>query len=249
MNSQSLNKSANKILIIGGSTYNPCTPCKIRDALIASNFLKEWAVIFANHLYFKLHDCKVSLGSYKLTITSEWSGINVVFIDTSLNYYTQQGSVYVLPDSSGGSLDLSDWIYGNFKIYQELPIIEVLDPQISFQEVSTWLKWNEIDALCRERSYLPYIDKIMHELANSHNCLDKIAGLILCGKDGDGAYGLQAIKANGGVTAVQMPNECRHSDADSMPNTALKIEPSHSKVSLEDFHSPHSLTEWLRQIK
>ena len=87
----------------------------------------------------------------------------------------------------------------------------------------------------------------MHSVARSN--LSQKAGLILCGKNGDGAYGLKAIKANGGETAVQMPNECRHSGADSMPNTALRIEKSYNSVSLEDSHSPHSLTEWLRRIK
>jgi len=249
MNLQSLNKPAKKILVIGGSTYNPCTPCKIRDALVASNFLEEWAVIFANHLYFKLYNPKISLNSYKFKIASEWSEINLGFIDKPDTQYIDvtTGYVYILPDSSGGSL--LDWIYGNFKIYQELPIIEVLEPQTSFQEISTWLECNKTEALGRERDYLPYVDKVMYEVANSHSYLDKIAGLILCGKDGDGAYGLQAIKVNGGATAVQIPNECRYSGADSMPNTAQKIEPSHDRVSLEDPHSPNTLTGWLRQIK
>lgn len=52
MNSQSLDKPAKKILVIDGSTYNPCTPCKIGYALEASNFLEKLAVIFANHKYF-----------------------------------------------------------------------------------------------------------------------------------------------------------------------------------------------------
>ncbi len=40
---------ANKILCIGGSTFNPHTSSKIRDALKKTNFLEKWAVLFVNH--------------------------------------------------------------------------------------------------------------------------------------------------------------------------------------------------------
>jgi hypothetical protein len=49
-------QSAKKILVIGGSTFNPNTPNMIRQALIDSNFLYEWAVIIAIHKYLRLRD-------------------------------------------------------------------------------------------------------------------------------------------------------------------------------------------------
>lgn len=55
---------ARKILVIGGSTYNTNTPQKIRQALIDSQFLDEWAVIITIHQYLKLKDKKNPLAKF-----------------------------------------------------------------------------------------------------------------------------------------------------------------------------------------
>lgn len=260
MNSQSLNKSANKILIIGGSTYNPCTPCKLRDALITSDFLEEWAIIFANHGYFRLHHDKYDRNAYELKTYWEFQGANVVLIQELKSYLVERGNIYVLPDLSPSDLTvaLQSWMI-TFTTQQGSPVIKVSNSQtVKDQE---WLEELELlegsapnlhnpedyDASPALRTYQPCIDKVMIEVACIN--LSQKAGLVLCGKNGDGAYGLKAIKVNGGATAVQIPNECKYSGADSMPHTALNIEPSHNRVFLEDSHSPYSLTEWLRQIK
>lgn len=88
----------------------------------------------------------------------------------------------------------------------------------------------------------------MIEIANSSSQLSTIAGLIICGRDGDGAYGLKEIQAQGGATAVQMQNECIYSGADSMPKTALERH-RHQEVSLEYPPRTLTLTEWLCELK
>ena len=245
---------ARKILCIGGSTYNPCTPCKIRDALANTQFLDEWTVIFANHLYFRVCDLNYDVKTYKFKILGEWNHRDIGFIekqndDPLRDCLIEKGRVYILPDPWGytgsGLNEINsqfDWIYGKFVIKEDLPIIEFS----SYKEVDEWYLINLLDALKKERDYLPAIDKIMIELANSSDYLEKIAGLIICGKDGDGAYGLQAIKKAGGHTAVQIPDEC---NCPSMPYTALKLEPNHRQVCFADSYCEFSLTKWLMDIK
>lgn len=251
---------ANKILVIGGSTYNPCTPCKIRDALAATNFLEEWAIIFANHGYFRLHHDKYDKNAYELKTYWEFQGANVVLIQELKSYLVEKNNIYVLPDPSPSdwTVAFQSWIV-TFTTQQGSPVIKVSNLQtVKDRE---WLEELELpegfapslynledyDASPALRTYQPCIDKVMIEVARSN--LSQKAGLILCGKDGDGAYGLREIKANDGETAVQIPCECQKPNVtDSMPNTALKLEPNHHKVSLENPHSPCTLTNWLRLI-
>lgn len=103
MNSQSLNKSANKILVIGGSTYNPCTPCKIGDALEASNFLEEWAVIFANHKYFY-----PSSEPYHNKVHHEFYKVRHELINQVKNYLIAQGCIYILPEETDFTIKFQD---------------------------------------------------------------------------------------------------------------------------------------------
>jgi hypothetical protein len=196
-----------------------------------------------------LFDLNHDVDRYKFKINSEWAGTNVGYIDSKENYFIEKSRVYILPDS-WGCPNQSDWIHGKFIITQDLPTIEASNSHQSYAELDQWLQVNEFDALKRKRDYFPCIDKYMIEIADSSNYLDKIAGLILCGKDGDGAYGLQAIKKAGGETAVQIPGECCGlGSTDSMPKTALNLEPSHRQISLENPCSEFSLTKWLLDIK
>jgi two-component system chemotaxis response regulator CheB len=57
----------------------------------------------------------------------------------------------------------------------------------------------------------------------------RAAGIILTGANQDGATGLQAIAASGGITLVQDPAEAESS---VMPQAALDKSPSHSVLSL-----------------
>lgn len=250
MNSQSLNKPANKILVIGGSTYNPCTPCKIRDALATSNFLDEWAVIFANHQYWRLNDTRYSRDTYEFKIRSEFRDINIILIEQITIYPVNQNHLYILPDPFA-----SDSLSATLKIKNNLLEIEVSkEKEVAIEEILKQDNENQLPIECRrdasdqQRDYWPCIDKVMIEIANSSSQLSTIAGLIICGRDGDGAYGLKEIQAKGGATAVQMPNECIYSGADSMPRAALKLH-SHQEVSLEYPPRTLTLTQWLCDLK
>ena len=93
MNSQSLNKLANKVLVIGGSTYNPCTPCRIRYALEYTNFLENWAVVFANHDYFHL-----SSQQHQNKIHHEFYNLPIILVEQLKTYSLNRGFIYVLPE-------------------------------------------------------------------------------------------------------------------------------------------------------
>ena len=252
-------KTATKILVLGGSTYNPCTPCKIRDALFKTRFLEEWAVIFANHKYWQINDCKNNRDVYKFKINSEFKDINPILIDDRLKTYILHNNLYILPDPS-----FSDPIFSTFSVKNSSPQIEVLREKSTIEECIALAKtWNNLseyeekelpiesikDALGNIRGYLPCIDKIMTEVAKNHNQLQSIAGLIICGKDGDGAIGLQEIKSKGGKTAVQHPDECLHANANSMPKASLKLDNKHQIISLEVPPEATTLIEWLSDIK
>ena len=62
----------------------------------------------------------------------------------------------------------------------------------------------------------PSIDVLMESCADAYG--KELAGLVLTGANEDGAAGLAAIKARGGLTAVQDPQEAAHS---TMPRAAI----------------------------
>lgn len=246
---------ANKILCIGGSTYNLHSPGIIRNALKKTNFLEEWAVFFVNHSYFKLNDSINDIQVYKNKINSEWSGIEVIFIDNQQNYTIRKNCVYIFPDS-GMYNPGPRWLYAHFSINQvNLPIVEVPTAQKSSQLLDTWISQNSNYACGNLRNlwYLPDIDKVMEDIANSHHKLNKIAGLIICGLDGDGADGLNKIRQSGGDTAVQLPNECCHpirlKATSQMPTAAVNTNSNHKIVSLENAPGTMTLIQWLSKIK
>lgn len=94
--------TARKIFVIGGSTYNEKTLEKIRQALIDSKFLDEWAVIIAIHKYLRLNDQQYSLTSFENKIKSELSSSNfnpkISLITKPGQIIVETGSIYVLPD-------------------------------------------------------------------------------------------------------------------------------------------------------
>ncbi|MBX9259126.1 hypothetical protein H1Q63_35270 [Desmonostoc muscorum CCALA 125] len=130
--------------------------------------------------------------------------------------------------------------------FQRLPLINVSDP-VQLRAKAQKLPQKEVKY--RE---MPCIDKFMSEVAASKTDHKKIAALLLCGLHGDGANGLKEIKNKGGETAVQLPDECCHyqrKNTDSMPKTALQIEPNHQIVTLEDKPDSLKLSDWLSSIK
>lgn len=72
-----------------------------------------------------------------------------------------------------------------------------------------------IDPPNADRCHMP-IDFLLRSLAQTHG--DKSIAIILSGSGTDGALGLQAIKAAGGLTMVQSPDEAEH---ESMPQHAV----------------------------
>ncbi len=148
------------------------------------------------------------------------------------------------------------WLYAHFSVNQvNIPIIEIPTSQISYQLLNTWISQNPNYAFGNPRNpwYLPDIDKVMEDIANSYNKLNKIAGLIICGLDADGADGLNKIKNSGGDTAVQLPDECCHpirqKTTFQMPEAAININPNHQIISLENTPGQITLAQWLSKIK
>jgi two-component system chemotaxis response regulator CheB len=62
----------------------------------------------------------------------------------------------------------------------------------------------------------PSIDVLLESCADVYG--PELAGMILTGANEDGAHGLAAIKARGGMTAVQDPEEAQHA---TMPSAAI----------------------------
>jgi hypothetical protein len=256
MSNQQHQNPAKKILCIGGSTYNPGTIKDIQTAFDDSNFLNEWAVVVAIHDYYVNYD-SAKVGQRQ----KEWANFNCLLLSSGGCYILNQGSIYIFPDSGMMRDETSpDWVTGELIINNNwLEINMFLKGQTSFNNIDSWLLANNnlSDSLGNERNYLPWIDKVMQELANIKSNLTEIeiAGLILCGLDGDGAYGLQEIKKQGGHTAVQAPNECWHPDRDdqtsSMPKAALQLDSTHQRVSLPGNTGKNgvmSLTDWLKSL-
>lgn len=279
------NKAAHKILCIGGSTLNKGTTSKIKDALIKTNFLQEWAVIFVNHSYFWVYGNPMEEATkeyYIEQITEEWGSLSLVFVDKENIYSVNKNQIYILPSFNLTLSKSEEDLFGLFvecKEENKLVKLETVESKGVHKNMGDWLQENSVDALNKPRlkeelnSYqleMPCIDKIMMELADVKTKIEDltIAGLILCGRYGDGAYGLKEIKDKGGNTAVQNPKECQGKSrltiktagttheypdpkTDSMPYTALNIdkEQKHQTISIKEESGVISLTEWLESIR
>lgn len=69
----------------------------------------------------------------------------------------------------------------------------------------------------REHGHRPAVDPLFRSAAEEYGA--RTVGVILTGNLGDGAAGLAAIKAHGGMAIVQDPDEAAHS---GMPSTAIE---------------------------
>src|SRR3954447_9014331 len=75
----------------------------------------------------------------------------------------------------------------------------------------------QLDAGARENSSRPSIDPLFRSAARTHR--ERVAGVILTGTLDDGAAGLYAVKARGGLAIVQDPTEAAAPD---MPLNAMR---------------------------
>jgi len=248
---------ANKILCIGGSTYNEGTPQIISQLLRNTNFLNDWAVIFANHLYLEMDMDKVNIQTIKICQDFKEIASRLILVKDVLNYPIQKGYFYVLPDSSWCQ-DKLIRIYTRIINKENILTIESSGSEEILEED---YRYNPEDSsLGYTHLYLPCIDKIMIQISTNH--AGKVAGLLLAGLGNDGAQGMLAIKQKGGETAVQNPKECCHfirgRETSSMPEAAIKEAENyklhHQIISLNtDSQSVSdeikSLNQWLESIK
>ena len=74
----------------------------------------------------------------------------------------------------------------------------------------------ELTAVPKQRGNRMTIDVFLETLANSHQ--QRAVGVVLSGTGSDGTLGIRAIKAAGGITMAQDPEEAEY---DSMPRSAI----------------------------
>ncbi|MCP1364876.1 PAS domain-containing protein, partial [Halomonas sp. BBD48] len=91
--------------------------------------------------------------------------------------------------------------------------VYVIPPGCNLNTIDTHLRLSELEDKRRERSP---IDHFFRKLAATHD--GDSVGIILTGAGSDGTLGLKDIKAAGGLTIVQNPDEA---EFDSMPRSAI----------------------------
>lgn len=75
----------------------------------------------------------------------------------------------------------------------------------------------------------PSIDVLFESAAEAYG--SHLAALLLSGANDDGARGLATIRSLGGTTLVQAPESAA---LPTMPEAALKIDPAHRRIGVED---------------
>lgn len=91
--------------------------------------------------------------------------------------------------------------------------IYVIPPDSNIDAIDTHLHLSQLEAHRRNRAP---IDHFFHTLAEAHG--EYSVGVILTGTGTDGTSGLRRIRALGGLTIVQSPDEAEY---DSMPRSAI----------------------------
>jgi len=91
--------------------------------------------------------------------------------------------------------------------------VYVIPPAANLDAIDTHLRLTELEARRQERAP---IDHFFRTLSATHD--GSAIGVILTGTGSDGTLGVKEIKAKGGLTVVQDPNEAEH---DRMPQSAI----------------------------
>jgi len=91
--------------------------------------------------------------------------------------------------------------------------IYVVPPGANLNAVDTHLRLSELEELAAQRGP---VDHFFRTLARTHD--GNSVGVILTGTGSDGARGIREIKAKGGITLVQDPEEAEY---DGMPRSAM----------------------------
>jgi two-component system, chemotaxis family, CheB/CheR fusion protein len=91
--------------------------------------------------------------------------------------------------------------------------IYVVPPGANLNAVDTHLRLSEIEEQAAQRGP---VDHFFRTLARTHD--GHSVGVILTGTGSDGARGIREVKANGGITLVQDPEEAEY---DGMPRSAI----------------------------
>ncbi len=91
--------------------------------------------------------------------------------------------------------------------------IYVVPPNANLNAIDTHLRLSELEERAAKRGP---VDHFFRTLARTHN--GHSVGVILTGTGSDGAQGIREIKAKGGITLVQDPEEAEY---DGMPRSAI----------------------------
>jgi two-component system, chemotaxis family, CheB/CheR fusion protein len=91
--------------------------------------------------------------------------------------------------------------------------VYVIPPNANLNAIDTHLRLSDLEELAAQRGS---VDHFFRTLARTHH--GHSVGVILTGTGSDGAQGVREIKAKGGITLVQDPEEAEY---DSMPRSAI----------------------------
>jgi len=91
--------------------------------------------------------------------------------------------------------------------------VYVIPPNANLNAIDTHLRLSELEERAAQRGA---VDHFFRTLARTHH--GHSVGVILTGTGSDGARGIREIKAKGGITLVQDPEEAEY---DSMPRSAI----------------------------
>jgi chemotaxis response regulator CheB len=91
--------------------------------------------------------------------------------------------------------------------------VYVIPPNANLNSIDTHLRLSELE---QKRSERAPIDHFFYTLAKTHD--GSAIGVVLTGTGSDGTLGMKEIKARGGLTIVQNPDEAEY---DGMPQSAI----------------------------
>lgn len=252
----------NTVLCIGSSTFSSEeTPENIDEALAKSRFLEKGSVILAFHLYFVLYseprrnptipsdhvfDEKDLADLKDHIVESEFPKCKdkIVFIDREGQHQVKQGFIYILPDSH--LLKIVNSI---------LPPLEAFLDEVDGHLIIQCFDRNKIDSYPEYSKYAnhslkyrPSINFTMEKLANSK--IPNKLGLILAGKEDDGAKGLTSVNSKYWNIAIENPGTYpQYRGNYDMPYAAIseaeKNKIKYELISLYGENDSKSLTTWL----